>query len=164
MGNVSAECEESLFRNFNILSLPPEATSRLSSPSTAAKTPSVAEYIPFSSSVSSNPNSTLMISPGILDLTFTSTNDDDGYPFLHFQNQVETEMRHDEGERLHMCAVGWAKRRGFDNEVPTGRDTSLSAAERERLMQRRDVDMVGLERDGACGEEMDGLEEGEVRE
>tara|TARA_R110002060_G_scaffold31282_1_gene41860 strand:+ start:515 stop:832 length:318 start_codon:yes stop_codon:yes gene_type:complete len=105
-----------------------------------------------------------MISPGILDLTFTSTNDDDGYPFLHFQNQVETEMRHDEGERLHMCAVGWAKRRGFDNEVPTGRDTSLSAAERERLMQRRDVDMVGLERDGACGEEMDGLEEGEVRE
>lgn len=73
-------------------------------------------------------------------------------------------MRDDKGEKLHMCAVGWAKRREFDDEVPTRRDTCLSAAERERLVQRRDVDMLGLERDGACGEEMEGLEEGEVRE
>ncbi|PVH72046.1 hypothetical protein DL98DRAFT_539557 [Cadophora sp. DSE1049] len=154
-----AERDAKLFQNFNILSLPPESTFQLSALSTApAPGPPLPEYIPLSTSPSFDPT---RISPGTLDLTFTSTKDDDGYPFLHFQYQFTTKIADDKGEKLPMCAVGWAKRREFDDEVPTGRDTCLSAAERERLVSREEIDLEGLEREGGV---MEGLEEGEVRE
>lgn len=52
-----------------------------------------------------------------------------------------------------MCVIGWAKRREYDDEVvDLGNLTRLTEGERERLIQRREVDMLRLE----------GIEEGEV--
>ncbi|KAK0108544.1 hypothetical protein ONS95_003345 [Cadophora gregata] len=153
-------CDEKLFQNFNILSLPPASTFHLSplpipSPTPA---PSPTDFIPLTSPSPSN--------PGTLDLTFTApTADSDGYPFLHFQYQFSTKMLDDRGEKLQMCAVGWAKRREYDDEVPTGRDTCLSDVERESLVRRREIDMVALEGRLSSGmNRMEGLEEGEVME
>lgn len=143
-------CDKLLFRNFDILSLPAPSTFQLSPIPQASP-----DYTPLSPSLCShNPNT---LHPHPLLLTFTNSKDDEGYPLLHFEIEASTEMVDAEGEKLQMCAVGWAKRREFDDEVP-GVDTCLSVGERERLVGRGEVDMAALEREG------DGLEEGEVRE
>ncbi|KAL2060203.1 hypothetical protein VTL71DRAFT_9598 [Oculimacula yallundae] len=150
-------CDESLFQQFDILTLPAPATFRLN---LIPPPPQSTQYIsPLLSALTSTPisNNTSDANTS-LTLAFTSCKDDDGYPFLLFHFEAPTEMRDIEGE-MKMCAMGWAKRREYDDEVP-GDDTCLSVAERERLGRRREIDMEVLEQEG---DRVD-LEEGEVLE
>lgn len=155
--NMCVGCEESLFCNFEILSLPAPSTTHLV-PNAPSPSPDFIKLFPSNPTLIS-PSNPDAIHLGRLALNFTSSKDTDDYPFLFFQTQASTEMKDDKEEELQMCAVGWAKRREFDDEFP-GVDTVLSASERGVLEGRREVDMGELEREML----EDGLEEGEVKE
>ncbi|XMA19314.1 hypothetical protein WAI453_012105 [Rhynchosporium graminicola] len=143
-------CEESLFENFEITTARLKTATFKLTPMPPTSSP---DYISLSATTS----------PPSLTVKFCSL-DNEGYPFICFQVETPTEVRDREGELLKMCAIGWAKRREFDDEVPGVIDTCLIDGEKERLDGTGQINMDRLERDGEKEREMEGLEEGEVKE